>query len=61
MRQNWLKKLIDENENKDKCNSYVVYKAFFCIFFVFFIISNGICIYFAYYKYKNHNKYDLPY
>ena len=55
-----VKKTLDKNENKDKCNSYVVYKVLFWILFIFFIISIGIGIYFAYYKYKN-NKYDLPY
>ena len=53
-----VKKTLDKN--KDKCNSYVVYKVFFWILFIFFIISIGIHIYLAYYKYKN-NKYDLPY
>ena len=57
-----VKKTLDKNENKDKCNSYVVHKALFWILFIFFIISVGIRIgiYFAYYKYKN-NKYDFPY
>ena len=47
----------DKNENKDKCNSYAVYKV---LFFIFFIISIGIGIYFVYHKYVNRNKYDLP-
>ena len=47
-----------ENENKDKCNSYVVYKV---LFFTFFIISIGIGIYFVYRKYVIRNKYNLPY
>ena len=57
-----VKKTIDENENKDKCNSYVVYKVLFLIFFILFIISIVISIYFVYRKYVNcNNKYDLPY
>ena len=57
-----VKKTLDKNENKDKCNSFVVYKVLFWILFIFFIISigTGIGIYFAYDKYKN-NKYELPY
>ena len=47
-----------ENENKDKCHFYVVYKV---LFFIFFIISIGISIYFVCRKYVNRNKYDLPY
>ena len=47
-----------ENESKDKCNSYVVYKA---LFFIFFIIIIVIGIYFVYLKYVNPIKYDLPY
>ena len=51
----------DENESKNKCNSYVVYKVLLWIFFIFFIISMGIGIYFVYRNYVNCNKYDLPY
>ena len=51
----------DKNENKDKCNSYVVYKVLFWIFFILFIISIGIGVYFVYCKYVNSKKYDLPY
>ena len=52
----------NENENKDRCNSYIVYKALFLIFFILFIISIVISIYFVYRKYVNcNNKYDLPY
>ena len=47
-----------ENKNNSRCNSYVVYKV---LFFIFFIISSGIIIYFVYHKYVNHNKYELPY
>ena len=40
-----------ENENNSRCTSYVVYKVLFWIFFIFFIISSGIIIYFVYHKY----------
>ena len=50
-----------ENENNSRCTSYVIYKVLFWIFLIFFIISFGIIIYFVYYKYVNHIKYDLPY
>ena len=53
-----VKKTLDKNENKDKCNSYVVYNV---LFFIFFIIIIVIGIYFAYHKYVNFNKYNLPY
>ena len=56
-----VKKTLDKNENKDKCNSYIVCKVLFWIFFIFFIISIKIDIYFVYCKYVNHNKYNLPY
>ena len=56
-----VKKTLDKNKNKDKCNSYVVYKVLFWPFFIFFIINFGISIYFVYRKYVNHNKYELPY
>ena len=52
---------LDKNEIKDKCDSYVVYKALFWTFFIFFIINLGISIYFVYRKYVNHNIYELPY
>ena len=54
-------KLVDvtvENENKDKFNSYVVYKV---LFFIFFIIIIVVGIYFVYRKYVNCNKYNLLY
>ena len=54
-------KLVKKTLDKNKCNSYVVYKVLFWILFIFFIISIGISIYLAYYKYKNNYKYDLPY
>ena len=56
-----VKKALDKNENKDKCNSYIVYKVLVWIFFIFLIISIKIGIYFVYCKYFNHNKYNLPY
>ena len=54
---------LDENKDKDKdkCNSYVVYKVLFGTFFIFSIISIVIGIYFVCHKYVNYNKYDLPY
>ena len=54
-----VKKALDEN--KDRCNSYAIYKALFWTFFIFFIINFGIGIYFVYRNYVNRNKYDLPY
>ena len=50
-----------ENKNNSRCICYAVYKVLFWIFFIFFIISSGIIIYFAYNKYVNRIKYDLPY
>ena len=47
-----------KNENKDKCNSYVVYRM---LFFILFVIIIVIRIYFVYLMYVNHIKYDLPY
>ena len=54
-----VKKTLDKSE--DKCNSYVVYRTLFLTFFIFFLISIGISIYFVYRNYVNCNKYDLPY
>ena len=55
-------KIINKNENKDRCDSYIVYKVLFCIFFILFIISIGISIYLVYCKYVNrNNKCDLSY
>ena len=54
---NLVKKTLDKNENKDKCNSHVVYKVLFWTFFILFIINIGIDIYFVYGKYVDHNKY----
>ena len=53
-----VKKTFDKTENK--CNSYVVYKVLFWIFFIFFIINFGSGIYFIYRNYVNCNKYELP-
>ena len=52
-----LIKVTVENENKDSCRSYVVYKVLFIIFFM----SNIIIIYFVYHVYVNGIKYNLPY
>ena len=43
-------KLVEKtlDENNDRCNSHVVYKAFFWTFFIFFIINLGIGIYLIY-------------
>ena len=49
-----------ENENNSRCTSYVICKVLFWIFLIFFIINSGIIVYFAYHKYVNHIKYDLP-
>ena len=54
-----VKKTLDKSE--DRCNSYVVYRALLWIFFIFFLISIGIGIYFACHNYANQNKYGLPY
>ena len=43
-----VKKTLDKNENEYKCTSYVVYNVLFWILFIFFGISIGIGIYFAY-------------
>ena len=47
-----------ENENNSRCTSYLVYKV---LFFIYFIISCRIIIYFVYHKYVSHIKYNLPY
>ena len=47
-----------KNENNGRCTSYSVYKV---LFFIFFIITCEIIIYFVYHKYVNCTKYDLPY
>ena len=47
-----------ENESNSRCTSYIVYRV---LFFMFFIISCGIIIYFVYHKYVNRIKQDLPY
>ena len=43
--------IIDNNKNK--CNSHIVY---IVLFKIFFTISFGIGAYFSYYKYVNRNK-----
>ena len=55
-----VKKTLDKNENKheNNCSSCTVYIGLFSIIIA---INIGFGIYFVYYKYKNHNKYDLPY
>ena len=53
-----LIKVIVENENKDSCRSYVVYKVLSVIFFMINIV---IIIYFVYHVYVNRIKYNLPY
>ena len=53
-----VKKKIDKSEHR--CNFYVVYRALFRTFFIFFLISIGVSIYFVYRNYVNRNKYDLP-
>ena len=53
-----LIKVTVENENKDSCRSYVVYKVLFVIFFMIDIV---IVIYFVYHVYVNRIKYNLPY
>ena len=56
-------KLVEKtlDENKDRCNSYAIYMALFWTFFIFFVISIEISIYFVYHNYVNHDKYGLPY
>ena len=51
----------NENKNKDRYSFSILYKVLFWIFFIFFIINGGIIIYFAYHKYVNRIKPDLPY
>ena len=54
-----VKKTLDKS--KDRCNSYVAYRALCWTFFIFFLISMEISIYFVYHNYVNRNKYHLPY
>ena len=51
-------KVTLENENKDSCHSYAVYKV---LIVVFFMINIVISIYFVYHVYVNRMKYSLPY
>ena len=54
-------KLVETSaENEHKCSSGTVYKVLFWILFIFLIISVGIGIYFAYYKYLSRNKENVP-
>ena len=53
-----VKKTLDKSG--DRCNSYVVYRVLFWTFFIFFLSSIGISIYFVYCNYVICNKYDLP-
>ena len=53
-----LIKVTAENENNDRCRSYVVCMVLFVIFLMINIV---IIIYFVYHKYVDRNKYDLPY
>ena len=53
-----LIKITVENENKDSCRSYVVYKV---LFIIFVLINIVIIIYFVYHVYVNRIKYNLPY
>ena len=53
-----LIKVNVENENKDSCRSYVVYKL---LFIIFFMINIVIIIYFVYHVYFNRIKFNLPY
>ena len=53
-----LNKVTVENENKDSCCSYVVYKV---LFIIFVMINTVIIIYFVYHVYVNRIKYSLPY
>ena len=54
-----VKKKLDKSE--DRCNFYVVYRALFWIFFIFFLISIESNIYFFYHNYVIPNKCDLPF
>ena len=47
-------------KNKHKCSSCTVYRVFFWIFFILFIINVGTGIYFTYYKYLSRNKENVP-
>ena len=53
-----LIKVTVENENKDSCRSYVVYKV---LFIMFFMINFVIIIYFFYHVHVNRIKCNLPY
>ena len=53
-----LVKVTVENENKDSCCSYVVYKM---VFIIFVMINIVIIVYYLYHLYVNRIKYNLPY
>ena len=53
-----LIKVTVENENKDSCRSYVVYKVLFTIVVLINIV---IIIYHVYHVYVNRIKCNLPY
>ena len=53
-----LIKVTIENENKDSCHSYVVYKV---LFIIFLMINIVIIIYFVYHVHFNRIKYNLSY
>ena len=53
-----LVKVTVENENKDRCHSYIVY---ILLFWIFFVISCGTIICIVYHGYVNRIKYNLPY
>ena len=51
-----LIKVTVENENKDSCHSYVVYKVLFIFPIINIVIINFVC-----HVYVNRIKYNLPY
>ena len=50
-----LVNIIVENETNSRCTSYLVYKV---LFYLFFISSCGIIIYYVYHKYVGRIKYN---
>ena len=50
-------KIANKTEHKNKCSSCLLYIVLFSIFFAIYI---GIGAYFAYYKYMNRNKENVP-
>ena len=53
-----LIKVAVENENKDSCRSYVVYKV---LLIIFVLINIVIIIYYIYHVYVNCIKCNIPY